>query len=413
MDTKNQEIHKNIYDICVAIHNLIKLDVEFLDINHTSSFQLFTSQMPFMPQEYKKETSLHIFNYLKDKSSKDFYHYTDNFQLSYLGVGVWEEEHYRGAVIAGPFLVSIADDSFIASIIEANKLQLVHRLQLQEYYRSLITYSLMEYSNLGSLVVTLTNTTFIQANSFFSENKDFASSSKEDTALENEKIYSEIELRYSKEKEFLKAIEKGDEEETLKLMKFFKFKIEHRVPNNPLRARKNLAFTLSTLLRIATERGGVSPIYIHNTSDRFAFLIEKVSNLAELDALERKMISEYCLLVKKFSTAGHSSIIQKAINHINLNFDSALSLNMIAEKLDINPSHLARKFKKETDLTVTDFIQKKRIEEAKFLIEQNNLSMTEIALMVGFENHNYFCTVFKKLTNMTPSEYLNKAVHKK
>ena len=41
-------------------------------------------------------------------------------------------------------------------------------------------------------------------------------------------------------------------------------------------------------------------------------------------------------------------------------------------------------------MTITDFINERRIEEAKFLIEQNNNSITEIALMVGYKNHNYF-----------------------
>jgi YesN/AraC family two-component response regulator len=83
-------------------------------------------------------------------------------------------------------------------------------------------------------------------------------------------------------------------------------------------------------------------------------------------------------------------------------------LSIIAEKIDINPCHLSRQFKKETKMTITDFINERRIEEAKFLIEQNNNSITEIALMVGYENHNYFCKVFKRITSLTPMDYLKK-----
>jgi YesN/AraC family two-component response regulator len=60
-------------------------------------------------------------------------------------------------------------------------------------------------------------------------------------------------------------------------------------------------------------------------------------------------------------------------------------------------------------MTVTEFINSKRVQEAKFLIEQTNNSITEIALMVGYENHNYFCKVFKLLTSLTPKDYLKKA----
>ena len=80
--------------------------------------------------------------------------------------------------------------------------------------------------------------------------------------------------------------------------------------------------------------------------------------------------------------------------------------------ININSSHLSRQFKKETNMTVTEFINKRRIQEAKFLIDQNNNSITEIALMVGFENHNYFCKVFKQMTSLTPKDYLKKANQK-
>ena len=104
------------------------------------------------------------------------------------------------------------------------------------------------------------------------------------------------------------------------------------VPNNPLRAYKNLAFSFNTLLRIASERGGVSPIYIHNLSDKFAILIENISSMAQLETLQINMVSEYCDLVNKFSTAGYSKIIRKAINYINLNFENPLSLSLIADE---------------------------------------------------------------------------------
>jgi two-component system, response regulator YesN len=81
-------------------------------------------------------------------------------------------------------------------------------------------------------------------------------------------------------------------------------------------------------------------------------------------------------------------------------------------KIQISPFHLSKQFKKEATFTITEFIHNKRITEAKFLIEQNGHSITEIALMVGFENINYFCTVFKKITSLTPKEYDNK-IHKK
>ena len=56
-------------------------------------------------------------------------------------------------------------------------------------------------------------------------------------------------------------------------------------------------------------------------------------------------------------------------------------------------------------MNITEFINQKRIEEAKLYLKRGNISITDIAFMVGFNDLNYFSKVFKKLTSVTPSQY--------
>lgn len=88
--------------------------------------------------------------------------------------------------------------------------------------------------------------------------------------------------------------------------------------------------------------------------------------------------------------------------------DQHLSLKKIAEEIFVNPSHLSRVFKKETGLSLTNFINKKRIEEAKVFLKKGNISVTDVAFMVGFNDLNYFSKVFKKYTGLTPTNYMKK-----
>ncbi len=81
------------------------------------------------------------------------------------------------------------------------------------------------------------------------------------------------------------------------------------------------------------------------------------------------------------------------------------SFNQIANQIHVNPSHLSRKFKEDTGVNITEFINQKRIEEAKLYLKRGNISITDIAFMVGFNDLNYFSKVFKKLTSVTPSQY--------
>ena len=87
-----------------------------------------------------------------------------------------------------------------------------------------------------------------------------------------------IEKTYESQNELMKAVEHGDISKAEKLMKediSFDSKIPDRIPNDPLRSEKNLAFTYNTVLRIAGERGGLHPQYIHSISEKYAIQIQK------------------------------------------------------------------------------------------------------------------------------------------
>jgi len=410
MKIKNENIDENIYAICVLINKICRLDVEFIGNGLISSLQLVSSQIPISLVTSRVKTFTYIDKISKNNLPTDFLYYTDSFKLSYISVGFHEELQYKGTIIVGPFLCDIPDDAFIASIIQTNHLPLGNRLQLHQYYKGVSLVDINNNKNIGSLIINLASNPFIHGNMLLLQNEPADINKKETDYFkeEEEEFHSEIELRYIVETNLLNAVEKGSKKDALRIWSLFQFSAIHRAPNNPLRAYKNLTFSFNTLLRIASARGGVSSIYIHNLSDKFAILVEKVSSIADIENLQLEMISEYCDLVNKFSTAGYSGVVKKAINYINLNFHETLSLSLIANNSNVSPSHLSRQFKKETNFTITEFLNKRRVNEAKFLIEQNTNSITEIALMVGFETHNYFCTVFKQITSLTPKEYLNK-----
>ncbi|HZT99337.1 MAG TPA: helix-turn-helix transcriptional regulator, partial [Ktedonobacteraceae bacterium] len=90
---------------------------------------------------------------------------------------------------------------------------------------------------------------------------------------------------------------------------------------------------------------------------------------------------------------------------IRFTIDQPLSLSHIADTLGVHPSYLSRAFKKEVGMTLTDYINRLRIEEAKYLLDQGGISVTEAALNVGYNDPNYFSKVFTKLEHVTPQEY--------
>ena len=82
-----------------------------------------------------------------------------------------------------------------------------------------------------------------------------------------------------------------------------------------------------------------------------------------------------------------------------------LTLGRIANEFYISSAHLARTFKKVTGLTLIEYLNIVRTNEARKLLRGNNYSISEIALAVGYGSITHFERVFKKASGYTPSTY--------
>lgn len=401
-----ENIDFNFNEICNLLNVITQIDVQFIDENGNFILQLVNSNIPVVIQNYHND-NINICNILKNSNSDIYYHYINSYCLEYISVGIWKEYEFHGAISIGPFISFIPNTESISDIILNNKLPISERKHLTEFYKSLSVLSIKNSSAIGSLGINLCSHSYISPKLLTSHivkpviNKNHLISNITESK-------NTIEARYKYEKKIFNAVIKGDKDEANRILKETDalYDFTYRIPDNPIRSTKDLAFTFNTLLRIAAERGGVNPIYIHNISEKFAIMIEKSPNLPYLIELHLIMLNEYCDLVKMFSTSNYSPLIKEVVDYINLNIENELTLKSIADTMHVNPSHLSRKFKSDTNMTIIDYINQKRVEEAKLYIESGNISFTEIALMVGFNDLNYFGRVFKKITSLTPSQYV-------
>ena len=82
-----------------------------------------------------------------------------------------------------------------------------------------------------------------------------------------------------------------------------------------------------------------------------------------------------------------------------------LSLNAQAGLLNVNSSYLSTLFKKETGTTLTEYVNKKRIRHAVFLLNTTTMQIQMVAQHCGIPDVNYFTKTFKKYIGKTPKEY--------
>lgn len=100
------------------------------------------------------------------------------------------------------------------------------------------------------------------------------------------------------------------------------------------------------------------------------------------------------------------SVIRKAQEYIESNYTrSDFSLNSIAKHVYLNPAYFSKLYKKETSETYMEFLTGLRIEKAKSLLKETNIKTADIGTAVGYPNSQYFTTLFKKVTGITPVEF--------
>lgn len=100
-----------------------------------------------------------------------------------------------------------------------------------------------------------------------------------------------------------------------------------------------------------------------------------------------------------------SKILEPVLDYIDENYRTDFPLTVLAELAGITPQHLCRVFKESMNMRPIEYLTHRRLQEAKRLLQQSELSVAEAAVQSGFPDAGYFSTVFKKNEGMTPLEY--------
>ncbi|CDC05452.1 response regulator receiver domain protein [[Clostridium] leptum CAG:27] len=103
-------------------------------------------------------------------------------------------------------------------------------------------------------------------------------------------------------------------------------------------------------------------------------------------------------------------VIRRTKSLIHEFYARGITLDEIAEKLNVTPEYLGSQFHKEVGVTFSTYMKEYRIQKAKKLLIGTNLKLYEVAEQVGYATPKYFSKIFKEVTGQFPAEYrkLNK-----
>lgn len=108
-----------------------------------------------------------------------------------------------------------------------------------------------------------------------------------------------------------------------------------------------------------------------------------------------------------------TAIVQKALRYIVVNYRDMITVEAISRHCNISISYFSKIFKKETGLTLTQYVNDFRLHKAAEELFQSQNTVLEIVMQSGFQNLSYFIRMFKKEFGVTPGEYRKKGVDKR
>lgn len=349
-------------------------------------------------------------NSMADAQDNTVYRFFDEYDCKYIFLRLPEDgDRY---FFIGPYLLAVPSPDSVERKAAAIGLSPEQTRRMHLYYAGL---PLVEDEN---LLLTMTNTLATHLwgspEQYAMEYVDYAIPDRYEPIpypvsgrqnSESPLKLATLEHNYASENQLIDAVSKGKLHlVTAVAASVFNNGAQPRLADS-LRDRKNNLVILKTLLRKAAEYGGVHPLHIHRLSSHFAGQIENARSIKESLALQEEMIRSFCLLVKEHSLSQYSFYVGQTITIVQYDLTADLSLKTIAAQLNVNPSYLSNLFHKECGCTLTEFVNRQRIDRAVLLLSNSKKAVQDIAAECGIQDVNYFIKLFKRQTGLTPNQY--------
>jgi two-component system, response regulator YesN len=198
-----------------------------------------------------------------------------------------------------------------------------------------------------------------------------------------------------------KALRFGDREQVKTVL--VNLLTEVRRSRLPLEAWHQLIFDI-------TELGYRNLRLLGFPAEQCSFPLAKSREIASLETPEdlhlwlQDNLGRIAGLIQEKST-GPSLGVKKALSYIDDHFSESIRLTDVAALVCLSPNYLSQLFTRETGKSFLEHLSRRRIEEAKRLLVQSVLNVSEIAYKVGYDNPRHFSEVFRRLEELTPTQF--------
>lgn len=329
--------------------------------------------------------------------------YTD-LSLTWIAIPFHIHEQLTKVYMIGPVFKTFISESSFRQYMQSNQMSLRSQLNLYRIINSTpVLDPNSEFGNLGCMLFYILH----------GERVKVSVLKRLSVAIE-EKSISPSEAEYYHNSEFfenllLHNVEHGHLDLETLYSNHYTYGVSGRMaPGNPIRQKKNELIALITLVSRAAIRGGYPYELALTLSDDYLQQIEYAKSENELEQLMNTLYNDFVAKVREVQQKPQYS---KAISELMTILDSSVTKDFSIEnattRLGYSKYYLTQQFKKETGISVNDYLRNQRIEYAKILLSTTNTDISEISRSLHFVSSSYFAKNFKLLVGVSPSEYRN------
>lgn len=176
-----------------------------------------------------------------------------------------------------------------------------------------------------------------------------------------------------------------------------------------LRQAKNSIIIFIALSSRSAITGGLSAPIAYSLCDLYTELTENCNSIPELASLSHTMYSDFVQRIHDLKNdPSLSKPIRTCCDYIQMHVCEKISIHSLAKLSGYTEYYLSRKFKKETGLTINEYINHKKTDHAMLLLTTTSLTIQEISDSLNYCSQSYFAEVFQTYAGMSPNDYRNR-----
>lgn len=327
--------------------------------------------------------------------------------LNHIAFPLILEEELLGSVILGPFLMDTPDSTLVSDLAERKQLSPGLALELYDELGSLAVLPPAKVNQLKKLVDHLLSPLLPGERAFLLQNQQkMAQQARINETIQvykGENTSSSPMFFHLKEKELISRLRTGSIQEGKALLNEF---IGHVLftEGGRVDAVRIRAIELTALLSRVAIEGGAKPESIYRLNRQFLLQLYEEQELEELCLLMQEVLESFMRSMFREQDKGNP-YVRKALRYMCDHYSEHLELDQVAAYVGLSPSYFSTLFRQTVGASFREHLNRIRVEESKHLLLNEQYTLADIAISMGFPDQSYYCKVFKKFVGVTPGKY--------